>query len=96
MVSVCLPSDALSKCLPSYLHFSYLGRGVSLGWPYTAWLSLIELDKAVVHVIKLAEKLHYSLHFFSVDLDYLTAFKLYILFDPISLLTRIYSTDILI
>ena len=25
-----------------------------LWWPYTAWLSLIELDKAVVHVIRLA------------------------------------------
>ena len=30
VVSVCLPSDALSQCLPSYLGFSYLGRGVSL------------------------------------------------------------------
>ena len=29
MVSVCLPSDALSQHLPSYLDFSYLGRGVS-------------------------------------------------------------------
>ena len=27
-----------------------LGR---LGWPYTAWLSFIELDKAVVRVIRL-------------------------------------------
>ena len=27
-VSVCLPSDALSQHLPSYLGFSYLGRGV--------------------------------------------------------------------
>ena len=27
MVSVCLPSDALSQHLPSYLGFSYLGRG---------------------------------------------------------------------
>ena len=25
-----------------------------LGWPHTAWLSFIELDKAVVHVIRLA------------------------------------------
>ena len=25
-----------------------------LGWPYTAWLNFIELDKAVVHVIRLA------------------------------------------
>ena len=30
MVSVRLPSDALSQRLPSYLRFSYLGRGVSL------------------------------------------------------------------
>ena len=27
---------------------------VRLGWPYTAWLSFTELDKAVVHVIGLA------------------------------------------
>ena len=30
MVSVCLPSDALLKHLPSYSGFSYLGRGASL------------------------------------------------------------------
>ena len=30
MVSVCLPSDALSQHLPSYLGFSYLGHRVSL------------------------------------------------------------------
>ena len=30
MVSVCLPSDALLQHLPSYLGFSYIGRGVSL------------------------------------------------------------------
>ena len=30
MVSVCLPSDALWQHLPSYLGFSYFGRGVSL------------------------------------------------------------------
>ena len=30
VVSVCLPSDTLSQCLPSYLGFSYLGCGVSL------------------------------------------------------------------
>ena len=30
IVSMCLPSDALSQHLPSYLGFSYLGRGVSL------------------------------------------------------------------
>ena len=27
---------------------------IRLGWPHTAWLSFIELDKAVVHVIRLA------------------------------------------
>ena len=30
MVSVCLPSDAILQHLPSYLGFSYFGRGVSL------------------------------------------------------------------
>ena len=30
VVSLCLPSDALSQHLPSYLGFSYLGCGVSL------------------------------------------------------------------
>ena len=30
VVSVCVPFDALSQYLPSYLGFSYLGRGVSL------------------------------------------------------------------
>ena len=30
MVSVCLPFDALSQHLPSYLGFFYLGYGVSL------------------------------------------------------------------
>ena len=29
-------------------------RPFRLGWPYTAWLSFIELDKAVVHMIILA------------------------------------------
>ena len=27
---------------------------IHLGWPHMAWLSFIELDKAVVHVIRLA------------------------------------------
>ena len=30
VVLMCLPSDALSQHLPSYLGFPYLGRGVSL------------------------------------------------------------------
>ena len=30
VVSVCLPSEALSQHLPSYLGFTYLGRGLSL------------------------------------------------------------------
>ena len=30
MASVCLPYDALLQHLPSYLSFSYLGRGLSL------------------------------------------------------------------
>ena len=31
MISVCLPSDALTQYLPSYLGFSYLGRKRYLG-----------------------------------------------------------------
>ena len=42
MISVCLPSDALSQHLLSYLGFSYLGQGVSFhrcpSWPRT-WSS---------------------------------------------------------
>ena len=46
MVSVCLPSDALLKHLPSYLGFSYLGRGVSLhGCSSKAQLLLLTLDE---------------------------------------------------
>ena len=46
MVSVCLPSDALSQHLPSYLGFSYLVRGVSLhGYSSKAQLLLLTLDK---------------------------------------------------
>ena len=55
MVSVFLPSDALLQHLPSYLGFSYLGRGVSLhGCSSKAQVLLLTLDKgyvltAVVH-----------------------------------------------
>ena len=46
MVSVCLASDALSQHLPSYLGFSYLGRGVSLhGCSSKAQLLLLTLDE---------------------------------------------------
>ena len=46
MVSVCLPSDALLQHLPSYLVFSYLGRGVSLhGCSSKAQLLLLTLDE---------------------------------------------------
>ena len=46
MVSVCLPSDALSQHLPSYLGFSYLGRGVSLhGCSSKAEPLLLTLDE---------------------------------------------------
>ena len=45
MVSVCLPSDALLQHLPSYLGFSYLGRGVSLhGCSSKVQLLLLTLD----------------------------------------------------
>ena len=46
MVSVCLPSDALLQHLPSYLRFSYLGRGVSLhGCSSIAQPLLLTLNK---------------------------------------------------
>ena len=46
MVSVSLPSDALLQHLPSYLGFSYLGRGVSLhGCSSKAQSLLLTLDE---------------------------------------------------
>ena len=46
MVSVCLPSDALSQHLLSYLGFSYLGSGVSLhGYSSRAQLLLLTLNE---------------------------------------------------
>ena len=46
MLSVCLPSDALLKHLPSYLGFSYLGRGVSLhGCPSKVKLLLLTSEE---------------------------------------------------
>ena len=46
MVSVCLPSDALLQHLPSYLGFSYLGRGVSLqGYSSKVQPLLLTLDE---------------------------------------------------
>ena len=45
-VSVCLPSDALSQHLLSYLGFSYLGCGVSLhGCSSKVQLLLLTLDE---------------------------------------------------
>ena len=45
MVSVCLPLDALSQHLPSYLGFSYLGHGISLhGCSSKVQLLLLTLD----------------------------------------------------
>ena len=46
MVSVCLPSDALSQHLPSYLGFAYLGHRVSLhGCSSKSQPLLLTLDK---------------------------------------------------
>ena len=43
---MCLPSDALSQHLPSYLGFSYLGHGVSLhGCSSKAQPLLLTLDE---------------------------------------------------
>ena len=49
MVSVCLPSDALLQHLPSYLGFSYFGRGVSLhGCSSKAQSLLLTLDEVTL------------------------------------------------
>ena len=40
--SVCLPSDALSQHLPSYLGFSYLGRGKGEGQMTCISIFLVE------------------------------------------------------
>ena len=46
MISVCLPSDALLRHLPSYLGFSYLGRGLPLhGCSSKAQPLLLTLDE---------------------------------------------------
>ena len=55
MVSVCLPSDALLQHLPSYLGFSYLGRGISFhGCTRKAQLLLLNLqenqDRVITHL----------------------------------------------
>ena len=45
VVSVCLPSNLLSQCLPSYLGFSYLGCGVSS--------QLLQQSAATAPIVKL-------------------------------------------
>ena len=56
MVSVCLPSDALLQHLPSYLGFSYLGRGVSLhGCSRKVQLLLLTLDEGYLLTIALPD-----------------------------------------
>ena len=52
MVSVCLPSDALSQHLQSYLGFSYLGRGVSLhGCSSKVQPLLLTLDEGYLFMV---------------------------------------------
>ena len=47
---MCLPSDTLLQHLPSYLCFSYLGRGVSLhGCSSKAQPLLLTLDEGCLH-----------------------------------------------
>ena len=46
LVSVCLPSDAVLQHLPSYVGFSYLGRGLSVhGCSNKAQPLLLTLDE---------------------------------------------------
>ena len=59
MVSVCLPSDALLQHLPSYLDFSYLGRGVSLhGCSSRAQPLLLTLDEGYLLTAALPDLQH--------------------------------------
>ena len=61
MVSVCLPSDALSQCLPSYLGFSYPGHGVSLhGYSSKAQPPLLTLDAG--KLLSATSLLHHCSH----------------------------------
>ena len=56
---VCLPSDALLQHLPSYLGFSYLGRGESLqGCSSKAQLLLLTLDKGYLLTATLPDLQH--------------------------------------
>ena len=59
MVSVCLSSDALLQHLPSYLGFSYLGRGVSLqGCSSKAQPLLLTLDEEYLLTTSLSDHQH--------------------------------------
>ena len=59
MVSVCLPSDALWQHLPSYLGFSYLGRGVFLhGYSSKAQPLLLTLDEGYLLTTALPDFQH--------------------------------------
>ena len=56
---MCLPSDALLQHLPSYLGFSYLGRGVSLqSWSSKAQPLLLTLDKGYLLTAALPDLQH--------------------------------------
>ena len=55
---MCLPSDALLQQLPSYLGFSYLGRGVSLhGCSSKAQLLLLTLDEGYLLTAAIPDQL---------------------------------------
>ena len=59
MVSVYLPSDALSQHLLSYLGFSYLGRGVSLhGCSSKVQPQLLTLDEGYLLTAALSDLQH--------------------------------------
>ena len=56
MLTVYLPSDALSQHLPSYLGFTYLGRGVSLhGCSSKAKPQLLMLHEGYLHTTALPD-----------------------------------------
>ena len=71
MVSVCLSSDALLQHLPSYLGFSYLGRGVSLhGYSSKAQPLLLTLDEVYLLTASLPDLQHGKTPLKSIELEH--------------------------